>query len=274
MASESQTGHRVLITGGGRGIGAAIGQRLAADGMIVGLLARTPSELDSTVSSITDSGGKAVALPCDVLDRSQLEESIAKFRDWAGGLDGLVCATGGIEAFGPLASLDLDVLRREIETGLLGVIQSIRVALPDLVASDRASVSVLVGPGHNQGLRNGSGYAATQAALVRLVESLGQELDPNDIRVFAVNPGIVPTRMMQRLVETAEGRRWLPQFEEAFAEGKEVPASVAANMVAWLIARRPVELNGRVVASLADPEFLETRLARIAEEDRSILRLR
>ncbi len=274
MAMESRSDHRVLITGGGRGLGAAIGHRLATDGMAVGLLARTASELESTVQTIEEFGGRALALPCDVLDRRQLEESFSKFRSWAGGLDALVCAAGGIQAIGPLHAIDLDVWRREMETSFVGVLQAIQVALPDLLASGKASISVLVGPGTNQAMKNASGYAATQAALVRLVESLGQELADEGVFLYAVNPGLVPTRMMQRLIDTEEGRRWLPQFVEAFAEGKEVPASVAAAMISWLIDRRPGELTGRVVASLADPEFLETRLGRIVDEDLSILRLR
>jgi len=274
MAIKSHAGHSVLITGGGRGLGAAIGRRLAAEGNFVGLLARSASELDRNVEAIRESGGKALALACDVLDDQSLKESVGRFRDSAGGIDSIVCAAGGIQAIGPLLSLDLSDFRRELETAVIGVAQTIRAALPDLQASNKASVSVLVGPGHNQALKHASGYAAAQTALVRLVESLAQELAPEGIRLFAVNPGLVPTRMMQRLTETAEGRRWLPQFEEAFAEGKEVPASVVATMVSWLIERRPAELNGRVVASLADPEFLETRLARILAEDLSILRLR
>lgn len=275
MANGSRgIGRRVLITGGGRGLGAAIGQRLAADGMTVGLLARTTSELDATAEAIAETGGRALALPCDVLDRGRLEGCVAQFRAWAGGIDALVCAAGGVQAIGPLRAVDFEVWRLEFETAVVGVAQTIRAALPDLTNSERASVSVLVGPGHNQALKNAAGYAASQAALVRLVESLSHEIAAEDVFLYAVNPGIVPTAMMRRLIDTPEGRRWLPQFNEAFAEGKEVPATVAATMISWLIERRPIELNGRVVAAPADPEFLETRLSRIFTEDLSVLRLR
>jgi NAD(P)-dependent dehydrogenase (short-subunit alcohol dehydrogenase family) len=274
MAMETRHDQRVLITGGGRGLGAAIGRRLAADGMFVGLLARTASELEATVAEIAESGGHAVPLVCDVLDSSALEETVARFRSNAGGIEAVVCAAGGIEAIGPLRLVDIEDWARDVETAVIGTARTIRATLPDLTASERASISVLVGPGHNQGLKHATGYAAAQAALVRLVESLGQELAPEAIRVYAVNPGLAPSRMTRRLIDTPEGRRWLPQFVEAFAEGKEVSPSVVAEMIRWLIVRRPAELNGRVVASLADPEFLETRLRRILDEDLSILRLR
>jgi NAD(P)-dependent dehydrogenase (short-subunit alcohol dehydrogenase family) len=274
MTMEPRNDQRVLITGGGRGLGAAIGQRLAADGMFVGLLARSALELESTVEEIVESGGQAIPLPCDVLDSRGLEESVEKFRTQAGRIDAVVCAAGGIEAIGPLRLVDLEDWARDVETSVIGTARTIRAVLPDLTVSERASISVLVGPGHHQGLKHATGYAASQAALVRLVESLGQELAPERIRVFAVNPGLVPTQMTRQLIDTPEGRRWLPQFVEAFAEGKEVSPSVVAEMIRWLIVRRPAELNGRVVASLADPEFLETRLGRILDEDLSVLRLR
>ncbi len=89
-----------------------------------------------------------------------------------------------------------------------------------------------------------------------------------------MTPGLVPTGVVRGLIDSREGRRWLPRFNEAFAEGKEVDPSIAAEMVAWLIERRPTELNGRVVAAPATPAILETRLERIQSENLGVLRLR
>ena len=113
-----------------------------------------------------------------------------------------------------------------------------------------------------------------QAALVRLVESLGHELTAENIVICAVNPGLVPTGVVRSLIDTHEGRRWLPQFNEAFAEGKEVPATIAAEMVEWLLENRPTALQGRVVAAPLMPAILETRLERIRSENLGVLRLR
>lgn len=274
MPNGSRSNQRVLITGGGRGLGAETARRLADDGAAVGLLARSKAELDSTAEEISAAGARALVLPCDVLDRPRLQESVAKFRAWAGGIDALVCAAGGLQAVGPLGLVDFDDWRRDVETALVGTALSIRETLPDLIAAGGGTIAVLIGPGHNLPLPNASGYASAQAGLVRLVESLSLELVSDDVLLYAVNPGIVPTRMTQRLIASPEGRRRLPRFNEAFAEGKEAPASVAASMISWLLQRRPVELNGRIVAALADPEFLETRLTRILDQDLAVLRLR
>jgi hypothetical protein len=79
---------------------------------------------------------------------------------------------------------------------------------------------------------------------------------------------------MDHILNSPAGRKWLPRFTEAFGEGKEVGPEAAAELVAWLVARCPAELGGRVIGALGVPEFLETRLARIESEDLGRLRLR
>lgn len=140
--------------------------------------------------------------------------------------------------------------------------------------SSNATISVLVGPGHSTDLPFASGYAMAQAGLVRLVECLDRELRPEGVAVYAVNPGLVPTSLVLHLLDSPEGRRWLPSFTEAFAEGKEVGPEVVAEMVSWLATEKPLELAGRVVPAPATPVILETRLQRIQTEDLMRLRLR
>jgi NAD(P)-dependent dehydrogenase (short-subunit alcohol dehydrogenase family) len=213
-------------------------------------------------------------MACDVRDRSSLEGVVGRIASELGGIDALVCAAGQLRGIGPMAMRESEGWWEDVEIPLRGAHHAIRASLTRLRESGRASIAVLVGPGHEGPLPFASGYGCAQAALVRLVESLGQELRPEKVAVYAVNPGLVPTGVVRGLIDTREGRRWLPQFNEAFAEGKEVDASVAAVMVAWLIERRPTELNGRVVAAMLAPDVLETRLASIEANERNVLRLR
>lgn len=267
-------GWSALVTGGGRGLGKAIGERLAADGATVGLLARTETEVVAAADAIRDAGGEAVPLVADVLDRPALERAVERFRARTGGLDALVCAAGRLRAIGPITAVDPDDWWLDVSTSLRGAQHAIRAALPSLRASDRASITLLVGPGHNGELAFASGYAAAQAALVRLAETLDRELRPDGIPVYAVHPGLVPTALVQHLLDSPAGRRWLPRFTEAFAEGKEVGPEVVAEMASWLASRRHPALSGRVVAAPSSPTIYETRLARIQADDLGVLRLR
>jgi NAD(P)-dependent dehydrogenase (short-subunit alcohol dehydrogenase family) len=263
-----------FVTGGGRGLGRAIAERLAAEGFAVGVLARTVGEIEGTAEAIRDAQGSAQAYACDVLDAKGLEKAVRRFREWAGHLDTLVCAAGRLQAVGPLDDVDPEAWWRDLETSVRGAQLAIRATLPLLRRSRSPSIQVLVGPGHNGELAHAAGYGAAQAALVRLVESLGRELAPDGIPIYAVYPGLVPTALVQRLLDRPEGRRWLPQVTEAFAEGKEVGPEVVADMVAWLATRRPPELDGRVVAAPQSPAILRTRMDRMAAENLGVLRLR
>ncbi len=263
-----------LVTGGGRGLGQAIAGQLAEAGAKVGILARSVNEVESTALAIRDCGGEARGFVADVLDPGSLRKALTRFQDWAGGLDSLVCAAGRLNGIGPLATVDSDDWWLDVETALRGVPRTIREALPLLRQSANATVSVLVGPGHATELPFASGYAMAQAGLVRLVECLDRELRPDGIALYAVNPGLVPTSLVLHLLDSPEGRRWLPSFTEAFAEGKEVGPEVVAEMVRWLATERPLELSGRVVPAPATPMILETRLDRIQAEDLLRLRLR
>ena len=263
-----------MVTGGGRGLGRAIALRLAGSVAKVGVLARTEAEVEATASMIRDAGGEARGFVADVLDQDSLKRAFGRFGDWAGGLDHLTCAAGRLKGIGPLGAVDTEEWWLDLETSLRGVPRTIREALPMLRASSNASISVLVGPGHAGDLPFASGYAAGQAGLARLVECLEVELRADRVALYAVNPGLVPTSLVLHLLDSPEGRRWLPRFTESFAEGKEVGPEVVAEMVAWLAEERPLELSGRVVPSLATPEILSTRLARIQAEDQLRLRLR
>jgi NAD(P)-dependent dehydrogenase (short-subunit alcohol dehydrogenase family) len=264
-----------LVTGGGRGIGRAIAERLAVEGWAVGVLARTEAEVEATAEAIRAEGGKARAFVSDVLNPSGLDRALRRFYAWAARLDLFVCATGRLQAIGPLgATDDHEAWWLELETCVRGAQFPLWAVLPLLKKSPHPSVAILVGPGYNGPLPCASAYGAAQAALVRLVESWALEPDFRQIPIFAVYPGLVPTALMESILDGPDGRRWLPQFTEAFAEGKEIGPEAAAEMVAWLADRRPFELSGRVVAAPLSPTVLETRLDSIKADNRGVLRLR
>ncbi len=263
-----------LITGGSRGLGAAIAGQLVQQGWLVGLLARAGSELEMTASAVRSEGGTAWTIEADVLDAEQMRQGCTTLAEQAGGIDALIHSAGILEAVGPAQTLDPVTWRRDFETSPLGFFHAFRAAYPYLKQSRVASAIALVGPGYHAEVAHASAYAAGQAALVRLIETLDAEELGNQLPLYAVYPGLVPTHLILNLLDRPEGRRWLPRFTEAFAEGKETTPDAASEMVAWLLEHRPPELSGRLVQALQTPEILELRLARIAEENLGRLRSR
>lgn len=269
----NEPSQRSLVVGASGGLGRAICTRLARRGDDIGLLAREPTRLQSAFDLVRDEGAKARSLSADVLDFSEVVRAVQTFGEWAGGVDHLIFAAGRFKAIGPVSVCDPTDWRLDLETSTMGAFHSTRAALPYLRASRHPTISILVGPGHRKALPNGSAYSSAQAALVRLVETLSIELRPFTIPVYAVFPGIAPTPLIQHILESTEGRKWLPSFTESFAEGKEVEPEVVGEMIQWLTDRRPTELSGRVVFAPVPPDLLETRLEVIQKEDRHRLRL-
>ena len=178
---------RVLITGGSRGLGRAIAQHLADRGAAVGIIGRNEEDLRDAAAAIGD--GRTCLRP--ILRRPRPRgprRGRRPDRNDPGRPRRTRLAAGQLRGIGPMAMRDPTTGGRT-SVALRGAHHAIRACLPRLRESDRASISVLVGPGHEGPLPFATGYGCAQAALVRLVESLGQELRPEKVLVDAVNPG-------------------------------------------------------------------------------------
>lgn len=100
--NKELAGQVAIVTGGGRGIGRAIAQALAAAGASVAVVARSADQLAETVSSITSANGRAIALTTDVMDQSAIERAVAQTEQQLGPVDLLVNNAGSLVAIGPL----------------------------------------------------------------------------------------------------------------------------------------------------------------------------
>ena len=263
-----------MVTGGGRGLGRAIAERLASSGAKVGVLARTADEVEATARAIREAGGEARGFVADVLDPASLKRAFARFREWAGGLDALVCAAGRLRGIGPMATVDPEEWWLDVETSLGGVSRTIREALPIL----RGSAHGLdLGPRRPGPCRRAAlrlGLRDAQAGLVRLVECLDRELRPErpgrlrgQPRPGADRPDPPPPGQPRRPSMAAGLHRGVRRGEGGRPGGRRRDGP-------WLAEERPVRLSGRVVPAPATPTILETRLARIESEDLLRLRLR
>jgi 3-oxoacyl-[acyl-carrier protein] reductase len=180
-----------IVTGGSRGIGAAIVQRLAADGFAVAVnFAGNAAEAEAQVHKIVAAGGKAIAIQADVSSGADVRRLFDETEAAFGGVDVLV-NNAGIMQLAKIADADDDLFDRQVAVNLKGVFNGMREAAKRLrsggrVISFSSSVVGLYQPTYGV-------YAATKAAVETMTHVLANELRGRNITVNTVSPGPTAT---------------------------------------------------------------------------------
>ena len=182
-----------VVTGAGRGIGAAIARKLAALGATAVLLGRTKSTLDQTARAIVDAGGKTEVIPCDVTVLHQLEYAAARVDSTFGRLDILV-NNAGIGGFTePLHNLPPEEWDRILNTNLRSVYYAIRTFVPLMIRAYSGHIINISSLSGKNALPNGAAYAASKWGLNGLTYSVAEELRTHNVRASVICPGSVDT---------------------------------------------------------------------------------
>ena len=192
---EPLFGQLAIVTGAGRGIGAAIARRLASMGAAVVLCGRTEAHLDSTAKAITEAGGKAEVLPCDVTVLRELENAAAHIERTSGRIGILINNAGIRGPSRPMHELQPEDWDNILNTNLRGVYYAIRAFAPTMIrarAGHIVNISSLAG---KNALPNGAAYAASKWGLNGLSYSVAEELRSHNIRVSVICPGSVDTEL-------------------------------------------------------------------------------
>jgi NAD(P)-dependent dehydrogenase (short-subunit alcohol dehydrogenase family) len=223
------------ITGGGRGIGRAIAAALARTGASVIVLARSGNELAETVASIP--GSRSFEL--DVTDAAAVARV---FRD-IGDVDLLVNNAGSVGPLGPLAEGDVDDWWRTLAVNVRGPLLCMRAVLPAMIARRHGRIVNVSSGVANMAVANFSSYVTSKAALNKMTECVAAEVKAHGVSVFAISPGPVRTAMSEAILQSEEGRKWMPWFEKVFAE-QSVPPARAAELVVRLASGKYDALSG------------------------------
>jgi 3-oxoacyl-[acyl-carrier protein] reductase len=184
------TGKRALITGGSRGIGFAIAQALAAEGVSVGLIAREDAGLTDAAGRLADRGTKVVTVAADVTDTAALGNAVDEIATALGGLDLLVANAGGTVGGGKITESGPDDFTATYALNAGHAAELMRAGLRHLRAADGGAVVIISSvTGMHPGPR--TAYAAAKAAEIHLAATAAQELAADSIRVNAVSPGSI-----------------------------------------------------------------------------------
>jgi 3-oxoacyl-[acyl-carrier protein] reductase len=194
-----------FVTGASRGIGAAIAQRLAKDGLHVVAVARTQDKLQALCDQIKAEGGSAEPLALDIADAKALAAAVEKTADTHGRLDVLV-NNAGITRDGLILRMDDEDFDAVIDTNLKSAFVAIRTAARPMM---RAKGGRIINIGSVSGVAGNAGqanYAASKAGLIGLSKSVAKELAGKNITCNVVAPGFISTDMTDALNDTIKER--------------------------------------------------------------------
>jgi NAD(P)-dependent dehydrogenase (short-subunit alcohol dehydrogenase family) len=267
-------GKAAIITGAGRGIGRAIALAFALEGADVLVASRTLSEVTATAEGVRALGRNAIALNVDVSNREEVDWMVAQGIEELGKVDILVNNAGTYGSIGPLVDNDPGEWVQTVRTNLFGAFYSTRAVLPFMIRERRGKIINLSGGGASSPLPNFSAYAASKAAIVRLTETLAQEVEEFNIQVNAIAPGAVRTRLTDAVLAAgpAAGEAMLAQARRQKEDGG-VPAERAAALAVFLASAESDGLSGRLISAVWDDwQNMNGRIGQIMASDLYTLR--
>jgi 3-oxoacyl-[acyl-carrier protein] reductase len=236
-------GRTALVTGGRRGIGAAVVRALAAEGVKVAILDRVAGEeLEAVVRHVENAGGQALGLEGDAADFRTAEDAVARIAGEWGGLDVLVCSAGVTRdrVSWKMTAEEWDEVLRVNLTGTFACARAAGAAM-----RTRGKGGRIVAVSSINGLRGKFGqanYAASKAGIHGLVKTLARELGPAGVTVNAVAPGLVRTPMTENLPPEVISR----SLDETVTGRLTDPGDVA-NAVVFLASRAAGQVTGQVL---------------------------
>lgn len=188
-------GRRVIVTGGGGGIGRAVALRFTREGCAVGLIDRNAEDVDAVDTEIRGAGGTVATAVADVAKPASVRDAVEALKTKLGGIDVLV-NNAGVLRLGALLEAEPENWRDTFAVNVEGMVLCARAVLPDLIAKRRGRIINMASWMGKRGVPNYGAYCASKAAVISMTETLAFEVAGHGITVNAVCPGlIVETRM-------------------------------------------------------------------------------
>lgn len=214
------TGRRAVVTGGAKGIGAAISRQLAEAGAKVAVWGRDEAALEAMSAEID-----GVAVPCDVTSTESVENAMRTTNELLGGIDILVANAGRAGEGIAFDTIDDELWDSVIDTNLTGVWRCIRAMVPGFKEQNRGKVIIIASVGAVTGMSRAPAYSASKAGLLGLSRSSAAALARYNVQVNAVLPGWIQTEMSAPELEDETLRKRLE--DRTLARRTATPDEVA-----------------------------------------------
>jgi 3-hydroxybutyrate dehydrogenase len=241
----------VLITGGGRGIGKAIAERMAPAHNII-IVGRTKLELAETASQIREKGGDVIYVVGDVADPDTAKRAIetAGRAGWV--VRHLIC-NAGIGKGGPTESFDLDMWKKIIDVNVNGSFYFVQACLPAMIATKRGTICFISSTAGLRGYKSIAAYTASKHGVNGLAKSLALAYADKGIVTVSICPGVVDTDMTTRSIKGLMQRHNISEEDArervvgTNPQNRIFPPEEVAEMVAFVCSGKVPSLNGAMI---------------------------
>jgi 2-hydroxycyclohexanecarboxyl-CoA dehydrogenase len=240
------SGRVAIVTGGGSGIGLAIGRRLAADGTAVALFDRNSEAAQEAAVEIEASGGTSIGLSVDVTDRPGIEAGVAKVVDGLGPPTILV-NNAGLQGFDPFLTISPEKWQRILDVNLTGTFHCCQVVLPHMIEAGWGRIVNISSSSAQGGQPLMTHYVASKAGVIGFTKALALEFGPQGITVNTIPPGFIDTPMLRASEEKGLLGKGV-EFNAARTPVRRIgqPEDIAASC-AFLVSDEASYVTGQVI---------------------------
>jgi 3-oxoacyl-[acyl-carrier protein] reductase len=251
-------GRNAIITGGSQGLGRAIVERFVAEGANVVFCARDEEAVkqwEAELKEKTEEGQRVIGRSCDVSNAAAVTALFGFADAHLGTLHILVNNAGIYGPKGPSEEIEAEQWCRCLEINLYGTFFPSREAARRFKKSRSGKIINLSGGGATNPLPNLSAYAASKAAVVRLSETLAEELREYNIDVNAIAPGALNTRLLNEVLSAGPEKVGADFHARAVKQAQEggVPLSLAASLCVYLASAESDGITGKLLSAKWDP---------------------
>ena len=246
-------GEVAIVTGAGRGIGKAIALAFAREGANLTVVSRTLAEVEQTAREAEVFDVRVLPLRVDVSRVEEVDSMVEETLQRFGKIDVLVNNAGILGPIGLLVENDVKLWIETVHVNLIGTFLCCRAVLPHMMKRRSGKIINLSGGGAAYPKPRFSAYACSKAAVVRLTETLAEEVKDYNIQVNAIAPGMVKTRMVEQIVESGDkaGEKALTDARRVLEDGGAGVEPVTS-LAVFLASDESDGLTGRLISAVWD----------------------
>lgn len=244
ITNEDNMSDVVLVTGGSRGIGAAIAKELARDGnKVVINYVSNKEKAEAVVTEIESAEGYAMAIQANVIDINDVNEMYKEIKSNFGNITSIVHCASSMPIPEAFEDLEIDTIQKHFDVQVKGAYNCINGALEGMKEQKRGSI-VLMGSIFTEGLPpvKQLAYTTSKAALVSMAKSLAVELGPKGIRVNIISPGMTHTEMISNIPDKVKMVAKMNTPLRKLAEPEDI-----AGVAKFLISKSSRHITGETI---------------------------